>query len=551
MSYIKTSWVDNVTPIDKDNLNKIEQGIYDNSLVADAVNANVKPTGDAYASVEITEGQITDVLAVNDVLIKGNTLQDGEPTPDSPVDINVVSGSNVIVTSNINLFPLELTYKGTIINQTRATVTLDKDEYVFTATGTDMYFGNVANSGETFNGTPGYLIKIPDNTSTIYLKLTNSAFNSNFITFYNENKVSLGFSNVSGSKAVPANAKYFTIRIGVSNSVSGTIYKTKVIASTQDISYTPHQGKELPLDLPVENLFDKDNANVKNGYIVANIPTIGDNGATNKITYIEIKPNTTYTVSKNNFSLDAFGIASTVDIPAKDVPITQKAVDKFANSLTITTGANDNYLVVYCKGQGIIFPELFNNIDLQIEEGEKVNAYTPYGVAPIELCKIGDYQDYFYRDNGKWYLHKEIGKINFSDLSASKSGVFALYTSIPNIKYVSTNTEIGSVIAEKYKVRQGSGLSDYPNYLAVDVNRVTVYVGADVDNASGLFYYALKETTDTEITDTTLINQLEAIYNAPLYEQTNITQTNNDLPMVLDITACKDNINGIKAWIRK
>ena len=53
------------------------------------------------------------------------------------------------------------------------------------------------------------------------------------------------------------------------------------------------------------------------------------------------------------------------------------------------------------------------------------------------------------------------------------------------------------------------------------------------------------------ITDTTLISQLEAIYNAPLYEETNITQENNDLPIVLDITACKDNINGIKAWIRK
>ena len=56
---------------------------------------------------------------------------------------------------------------------------------------------------------------------------------------------------------------------------------------------------------------------------------------------------------------------------------------------------------------------------------------------------------------------------------------------------------------------------------------------------------------NTDITDTTLISQLEVIYNAPLYEQTNITQTNNDLPMILDITACKDNINGIKAFIRK
>ena len=29
----------------------------------------------------------------------------------------------------------------------------------------------------------------------------------------------------------------------------------------------------------------------------------------------------------------------------------------------------------------------------------------------MELCKIGTYQDYFYKENDKWYLHKEIGKV--------------------------------------------------------------------------------------------------------------------------------------------
>ena len=32
MAYTKTQWVNNTTPIDETNLNKIEQGIYDNSL---------------------------------------------------------------------------------------------------------------------------------------------------------------------------------------------------------------------------------------------------------------------------------------------------------------------------------------------------------------------------------------------------------------------------------------------------------------------------------------------------------------------------------------
>ena len=103
MSYTKTTWVNNTTPINETNLNKIEQGIYDNSLVVDAVTDKLNPTDtETYKTAELTEGQITDVIGVNDILIKGQTSQDGEPTPSSPVDVNVVSGSNVINTSNKN-----------------------------------------------------------------------------------------------------------------------------------------------------------------------------------------------------------------------------------------------------------------------------------------------------------------------------------------------------------------------------------------------------------------------------------------------------------------
>lgn len=101
--YTKTNWVDNTTPIDKTNLNKIEQGIYDNSLVVDAVTNTLNPTDtETYKTAELIEGQITDVIGVSDIVIKGQTSQDGTPTPSAPVDVNVVSGSNVINTSNKN-----------------------------------------------------------------------------------------------------------------------------------------------------------------------------------------------------------------------------------------------------------------------------------------------------------------------------------------------------------------------------------------------------------------------------------------------------------------
>ena len=101
MAYTKTQWVNNTTPINDTNLNKIEQGIYDNSLVVDAVTNTLNPTDtETYKTAELTEGQITDVIGVNDIIIKGDTSQDGTPTPSAPVDVNVVSGNNVVYTSD-------------------------------------------------------------------------------------------------------------------------------------------------------------------------------------------------------------------------------------------------------------------------------------------------------------------------------------------------------------------------------------------------------------------------------------------------------------------
>jgi hypothetical protein len=53
-----------------------------------------------------------------------------------------------------------------------------------------------------------------------------------------------------------------------------------------------------------------------------------------------------------------------------------------------------------------------------------------------------------------------------------------------------------------------------------------------------ILYYVLANPTDIEITDNTLISQLEAIKYS--YETTtNISQTNSDLPFILDVSALK------------
>ena len=112
----------------------------------------------------------------------------------------------------------------------------------------------------------------------------------------------------------------------------------------------------------------------------------------------------------------------------------------------------------------------------------------PISLSSLELCKIGDYQDYFYKSGSIWYLHKEINKIT------SYNGE-TITTS-----YISTTGKLST--------------------------------GAKV-------YYVVTPT-DTKITDTTLISQLNALYNAYTYnDTTNISQTNANLPFIINAEAFK------------
>lgn len=131
---------------------------------------------------------------------------------------------------------------------------------------------------------------------------------------------------------------------------------------------------------------------------------------------------------------------------------------------------------------------------IQIEKSSTATDYTlyqnqtlPLNLGTIELNKIGDYQDYIYKNNGKWYKHEEIEKI------ASYNGETI------TTDYMSTTGQL--------------------------TTGATVYYG--------------KTATDIEITDTTLINQLEAISNANSYNGTTYITSSGSLPMIIKARALK------------
>ena len=125
---------------------------------------------------------------------------------------------------------------------------------------------------------------------------------------------------------------------------SETIYKT-----TQTTTPTPTSPQPInvvsgrqDIETCQKNLFDKNTPNICNIYfsnanlLIAYTPV--------KSVYIKCKPNTTYTVSKIQSQRFAVGSLTQLVI---NTEATNKIQNNSATSITLTTGANDKYLLVF------------------------------------------------------------------------------------------------------------------------------------------------------------------------------------------------------------
>jgi hypothetical protein len=213
-----------------------------------------------------------------------------------------------------------------------------------------------------------------------------------------------------------------------------------------------------------------------------------------------------------------------------------KTVDKIAHIAYDSTGTKK----IYLKESGI-FEGVIEATDYEPYQSQTY----PINLGSIELCKIGDYQDSIVKDNGKWYLNKKIGKVvldentsfsnstaneNFSSFFIGKSDMVVNGTLVSN--YFKQMPISGATGATKSGIASHNTLARI--YLTIPTNYLPISSWLSTHNTE--VYYILATPTYTEITDSTLISQLEAIkysYN----NQTNISQTNTDKPFILDVTA--------------
>ena len=180
------------------------------------------------------------------------------------------------------------------------------------------------------------------------------------------------------------------------------------------------------------------------------------------------------------------------------------------------------------------------NVEVTISNENNSESKTlPVSLGNIELCKIGDYQDYLYKNNGKWYKYNAINKLVLNGSENWVTGSFGTNSyllRIIGIKYPLNANDTGLFIKSSHfrgipitsRLTSGNNLIYLEPSPFINIRNTPFTSISDfktwLSTHNTIVYYILETPTDTEITDATLISQLEEISKTLSYQgQTNIT----------------------------
>lgn len=273
------------------------------------------------------------------------------------------------------------------------------------------------------------------------------------------------------------------------------------------------------------------------------------------VVYMKCIPNTQYTLSVKDISnVDVVNYFEKVNDTDNT---TIGGLIELNTTRTITTSSTANYIGVQVNKTAIALSDV-EGIDLQIEKGSTATTYEPYvsqtysvDLGSIELCKIGDYQDYIYKENGNWYKYNAIGKVvldgseNWQYISVAQGLLFRNSTlvndAIVDNNYAPYCNYYKGIPLSQIRANNNIIVNKGSNYAYLDIvdNRYTNTTDftnwLNSNNVS--VYYVLATPTTTQITNEDLITQLEALAGATTYlGQTNIITSGSTLNPLLDVT---------------
>lgn len=432
------------------------------------------------------------------------------PNPDYPQAVNVVTGEQVVKVEGKNLVDIGSQSFTTYYQKTGLSI----------PAGTYALSANITSSDTTLTKSRAYFYS--ENTALGYLDLTRNTRASGTITL-----------NATTDRIVLYSASSYSD----SNGKTATWADVQLELGNQATTYEAYRGTDYEVNLG-KNLLQNTlltEATEKNG--------------------VTATPNADGTFTLNGtatangyFNLCHDGTILTASTYVADVGSTTKSVTtgNFTYSASITNGRifsvsydNSNKYWFFVTKSG----ETYNNaiLKIQLERGTTATSYTPY-ITPIELCKIGTYQDYIWNDNGTWKVHKATGKHTLDGSENWLSGqtltntthfnIGDFTTVFDGIKVPTDDTQLGLCMsdyfiekANLYNIDQvGIDLHQNKNLIVGVQNSIATTVAnfkTWLGTHNTTVYYALATATDTTITESALITQLDNLVSAELLSGVN------------------------------
>ena len=370
------------------------------------------------------------------------------PNPDYPQDINVVTGKQTVDVWGKNLFNYRKYTTAFLRGNGGAVSVSNPSGNILRASNkvaqSNNFVGMAINDADSLLGktvTASADVIAMNGVEVTRLALywvTNSGLGSQIGSPLSIESTGNYVLTVDIPNSFPSNATGIALVIYGNGSKTGAIYggdgtyvdwaNIQFEFGSTATSYEAHQSYEVNLG---KNLFDKDNMNVRNAYLYNNQLVIRQNYSDRSF-FIQCEPSTTYTISRGKITSSfrvAYSSTSVADIPSTTSEIQRVACggeidNDTGSSITITTDSTAKTIIVhYGTTSDSNLEESVASI--QIEKGSTATSYAPY-FTPIELCKIGEYQDYIYKNGDDWYLHRETTKIELAAVTTwgGNSGSF-------------------------------------------------------------------------------------------------------------------------------
>ena len=197
-----------------------------------------------------------------------------------------------------------------------------------------------------------------------------------------------------------------------------------------------------------------------------------------------------------------------------------------------------------------------NTITISNENNTKSQTFN-IDLGDLQLYKIGNYQDFLFKQNNKWYKKQKmkeeiLTKNNFVEKGTTGTNAYFIGTNIttPN------NNDIIQAYSNMFQpisfTNRNNGLDviySQNGYIKLRTANNTSIDWSTNDNCKNwldantpMICHILAASIDIEITDAALITQLNALEQAISYnEQTNISQTNDNLPFIISASALLKN----------